>query len=70
MKKHIKEFLLDLIIHKKLRFVCDCSIHLDVTGIVKNYKVCGDDIIIYVEQDNGKVVPVTFNHPGLYVQDV
>lgn len=66
---NFKEYIYQNLINKKLRFKCDCSIPLDVTGIVKSFKIVGSDVLIYLETSNKKIVSISANHPNLKVID-
>lgn len=52
-----------------MHFVCACIISIDVTGIVIDYEIVNDEIILFVDI-NKKLIKIGLNTPGLQVEEI
>lgn len=50
-------------------FMCDCVMHLDVTGTVVDWSISGQEVILHVDVDQ-KIVKIGLNHPHLTIEEV
>ena len=62
-----KEYIANQLLNKKVRFVCDCIIRLDITGIVSGYELSGNEIVYIIDTKN-KQVKIGENTPKLKIQ--
>lgn len=52
----------------KCHIVSTCEIApLNITGIIKDYKLCGNELILIIDMDD-KNVKVGMNHPKLRIE--
>ena len=63
-----KKYLAEKIVGKKIHFVCDCLMDIDVTGTVVDYEVVSNEIIFSIDV-NGKIIKLGENHPNLYAKE-
>lgn len=63
----IKQYIAETFINKKFHFICDCLIPINVKGIVKDYKIANNEIILYVLINNNKIVQIGLNTPSLQI---
>lgn len=63
----IKEHIAKQFLNKTYRFVCDCIVPLDITGVVKDYEISGNEIILIVETNN-RLLHIGINTPNLYIE--
>lgn len=68
---NFNEYLYSFLIGKKYRFKCDCTIPLDISGIVKDIKIISSEVYIYIErQDDKKLRRIVASHPNLMIQEL
>lgn len=64
---HIKDYIAEHFLNKSFHFKCDCLIPIDTTGLVKDYKIIGNEIVLYVANNNGRVIQIGLNTPSLRI---
>lgn len=65
---NFKEYIAKQLIGKKLHFVCDCIMRVDVTGIIVGYEICQNEILFWVDV-RGKIIKIGENHPNMIVME-
>lgn len=65
----IKDFIAKQFINNKYRFKCDCLIPFDLIGIVKDYQISGNEIVLLVEV-NGKIIHIGLNTSALNIEAI
>lgn len=56
-----KDFIRKQFLNRKVRFVADCVVPIDVSGFVSDIEWHSGETIFYVTMDNGKVSKVGSN---------
>lgn len=56
-----KDFIKKQFLNKKVRFIADCIIPIDVSGFVSDIEWHNGETIFYVTMDNGKISKVGSN---------
>ena len=64
----IKDYIATQFIDNTYNFKCDCLLPIDITGLVKDYKIVGSEIVLCVLGDNGKLVHIGLNTPSLQIE--
>lgn len=64
----IKDFIAKTFLKKAFHFSCDCLLDLDVKGIVNDYEILGNEIILIVTNNDGKVIHIGLNTPSLKIE--
>lgn len=64
-----KEYIAEQLIGKTLHFKCQCMFALDFVGVVKGYKISGEEIVLKVD-NNQKIIDIGINHPNMMVEEV
>lgn len=64
IKDHIASLFIDKTIHVK----CDCLLPIDVTGIVVDYEIIGNEIVLCISKD-GKIIRIGLNTPSLQIEE-
>lgn len=62
-----KEFVAQHLIGYTVRFICDCIIRLDITGVVTGYEMSGSEIV-YIVDTGDRRVKIGENTPKLEVE--
>lgn len=62
-----KEFVAQHLTGHTVRFICDCIIRLDVTGVVTGYEMNGSEIV-YIVDTGDRRVKIGENTPKLEVE--
>ena len=62
-----KEFVAQHLTAHTVRFICDCIIRLDVTGVVTGYEMNGSEIV-YIVDTGDRRVKIGENTPKLEVE--
>lgn len=60
-----KDYIKNLFLNRRVRFVADCTIPIDVSGFVSDMEWHGGEIIFHITLDNGKISKVGSNTNGL-----
>lgn len=68
--KPIKNYIAEQFINKSFHFKCDCLIPIDVIGNVKEYKITGHEIVLYVMIENNKIIQIGLNTPSLQIESL
>lgn len=64
----IKEHIAKQFIGRTYRFKCDCLVPLDIIGVVKDYEISNNEIILLVEH-NSRLLHIGVNTPSLYIEE-
>ena len=67
--KPIKDYIGEQFINNTYRFKCDCLIPFDLIGIVKDYQISGNEIVLLVEV-NGKIIHIGLNTSALNIEAI
>ena len=67
--KPIKNYIAEQFLNKTFNFKCDCLIPFDVIGLVKDYEIVGNEIILIVSV-NGKIMHIGLNTAMLYIKPI
>ena len=62
-----KEFVAQHLTGHTARFICDCIIRLDITGVVTGYEMNGSEIV-YIVDTGDRRVKIGENTPKLEVE--
>lgn len=65
----IKEYIARQFISNTYRFKCDCLVPLDINGVVKDYKISGNEIVLLVESQS-RLLHIGLNTPNLYIEEL
>lgn len=63
----IKDYIAALFIDKTIHVKCDCLLPIDVTGIVVDYEIIGNEIVLCISKD-GKIIRIGLNTPSLQIE--
>lgn len=63
----IRKYIAEQFKGKEYHFKCDCLLALDVRGLVVDYVLEKDEIILYVAAEKG-VIKIGLNHPNLKIK--
>lgn len=66
----IKDFIAKTFLKKAFHFSCNCLLDLDVKGIVNDYEVIGNEIVLIVSRDDGKIIHIGLNTPSLEIEEI
>ena len=55
--------------NKKFGFNCDCIIRLDMIGVVVDYKIVNDEMVLKIDVD-GRLIDLGLNTPGLKIKEI
>lgn len=66
----LKDFIGSSLVGKKLRFVCNCTAHIDVSGTIVGYTVLSNEILFKVQTPEGKLYEIGENHPNMTVETI
>ena len=64
----LKDFIGISLVGKKLRFLCNCTAHIDVSGTIVGYTVLSNEILFKVQTPEGKLYEIGENHPNMTVE--
>ena len=65
----IKQYIAEQFLNKKFHFICECLIPINITGIVRNYKIINNEIILYISTED-KLVQIGLNTPALLINQL
>lgn len=65
----IKQYIANTFINKSFHFICDCIIPIDVKGIVQDYEIIGNEIVLLVLV-NGKIIHIGLNTGSLQIEEI
>lgn len=65
----IKNYMAKQFIGKKLHFVCDCLMPINIVGSIKEFEINNNEIIFIVDV-GGKLIKIGENHPNLRVEEI
>ena len=65
----IKDYIGKLFLNKTIHVKCDCLLPIDVTGIVVDYEIMGNEIVLCISK-NGKIIKIGLNTPSVKIEDV
>ncbi len=68
MSKKLKDFIGEALVGKKVRFVCNCTAHIDVSGTIVGYTVLSNEILFKIQTPEGKLYEIGENHPSMMVE--
>lgn len=63
----IKEYIARQFLNDTYRFKCDCVVPLDIIGVVKDYEISGNEIVLLVESQS-RLLHIGLNTPNLYIE--
>lgn len=66
----IKEYIGKQLVGKRLHLHCDCTVPIDVTGVVVDYYVVSRELFLKVQRSDGKIFDIGENHPSLNVEEL
>jgi hypothetical protein len=66
-EKKLKDFIGDSMVGKRLRFVCNCTAHIDISGTIVGYSILSNEILFKVQTPEGKLYEIGENHPNMNV---
>lgn len=64
----IKDYIGKHFINKRLHLKCDCIIGIDVTGICTEYKVVNNEVVLILNNDEKRKIPIALNTPKLNIE--
>ena len=64
----IKEYIGKSFVGKSYHFKCNCIMNLDISGVVCDYEIIGNEVVLLVMHEN-KVVRIGLNTPSLMIKD-
>lgn len=64
-----KDYIAKLFINKTIHVKCDCLLPIDVTGIVVDYEIMGNEIVLCLSS-NGKIIRIGLNTPSLQIEEL
>lgn len=67
---YINEYIAKQFINKHIHVKCDCLLPIDVSGVVCDYEVVGSEIVLYLKQNDNKIIHIGLNTPSLQIEDV
>ena len=62
-----KDYIASLLKDKHVRLTCDCLVKLDVSGVVVDHELIGNEII-YIITDVQRLVRIGENTPKLHIE--
>ena len=65
----IKEYIAKQFINNTYHFTCNCVIPIDVIGIVKDYTITNNEIILLV-MTNDKTIRIGLNAASLQIEPI
>ena len=66
----IKNYIAEQFVNKSFRFKCDCLIPIDTMGMVKDYEITNNEIVLYIVTTSGKIIHVGLNTPSLQIEPI
>ena len=63
---NINDYIGKHFVGKKIHFVCDCVINMDITGECITYNVKNNEIILIVKTEK-HLIPIGLNTPNLKI---
>lgn len=66
----IKEYIAKQFINKRIHVKCDCLLPIDVSGVVCDYEIVGNEIVLYIKMANNKIIHIGLNTPSLQIEDL
>lgn len=71
MKKiKIKQYIAEQFVNKKYSFYSDCTMPINISGVVVGYNMKGNNIVLTVQTDTKKLVYIDIEHPKLMIQEL
>lgn len=64
----IKTYIAEQFINKTFQFKCDCLIPIDTVGVVKDYEITNNEIVLFVSTLNGRIIHIGLNTPSLHIK--
>lgn len=65
---NFKEYIAKQLIGKRLHFICECMMRIDVRGVVVDYEISHNEILFLVDV-NGKIIKIGENHPNMTIKE-
>ena len=65
---NFKEYIAKQLIGKRLHFICECMMRIDVRGVVVGYEISHNEILFLVDV-NGKIIKIGENHPNMTIKE-
>lgn len=65
----VKEYIAQQFLNDTYHFKCDCIVPLDIVGIVKDYEISGNEIVLLVESQS-KMLHIGLNTPNLFIEEL
>ena len=67
----VKEYIAKQFINNTYHFTCNCIVPIDVTGVVKDYTIAHNEIILLVAvNDRSKLVRIGLNASSLQIEPI
>lgn len=66
----VKEYIAKQFINKQIHVKCDCLLPIDVSGVVCDYEIVGNEIVLYIKMTNNKIIHIGLNTPSLQIEDL
>lgn len=65
----IKDYIASLFSNKTIHVKCNCLLPIDVTGIVVDYEIIGNEIVLCISKDS-KIIRIGLNTPSLQIEEL
>lgn len=65
----IKNYIANTFINKSFHFTCDCIIPINIKGLVKDYEIIGNEIVLLVSV-NEKIIHIGLNTGSLQIEEI
>ena len=65
----VKEYIAKQFLNDTYHFKCDCIVPLDIIGVVKDYEISGNEIVLLVES-RSKLLHIGLNTPNLFIEEL
>lgn len=65
----IKEYIGKSFVGKPYHFTCNCIMNLDISGVVCDYEIIDNEVVLLVMHAD-KVVRIGLNTPSLMIKDI
>ena len=65
----VKEYIAKQFLNDTYHFKCDCIVPLDIVGVVKDYEISGNEIVLLVES-RSKLLQIGLNTPNLFIEEL
>lgn len=66
----IKHFIAKTFLKRAFHFSCNCLLDLDVKGVVNDYEIIGNEIVLIVSRSDGKIIHIGLNTPSLEIEEI